>query len=223
MRYRSFESEKVKRRRHWKVAAIAMAVLLVFVFLFREPLMVRAGQALVADDPPREADAIVVLMGSIPDRVVHGVDLYRQGYADSLVMIRTREYEDYEIMEQLKLEIPGTVDINKDIALQLDMPKEDIIVLDYGSDSTYDEAVAVKEYLGVEAREKETMIVVTSKYHSARSKKIFERVLGDEVEVLSSPSPYDPFDPESWWKHRNQARSVLFEYQKFINFYLFQR
>ncbi len=103
MRYRSFESEKVKRRRHWKVAAIAMAVLLVFVFLFREPLMVRAGQALVADDPPREADAIVVLMGSIPDRVVHGVDLYRQGYADSLVMIRTREYEDYEIMEELQL------------------------------------------------------------------------------------------------------------------------
>lgn len=202
------------------MAAVIIAVLLVSAFLFRVPVMVQLGRALVAEDPLREADAIVVLMGSVPDRVVHGVDLYREDYSDNLVMVRTREYDDYEIMETLGLEIPDAVDINKDIALQLDVPQEDIVVLDYGSDSTFDEAVAVKQY--VEAQGKETVIVVTSRYHSARSKKTFQRVLGDNFEVLSSPSPYDPFDPEGWWKHRSQARSVIFEYQKFINLYLFQ-
>ena len=215
--------ERKKRRfgRGWKAVALGVSALAVIAFFFRIPILVQLGQALVADDPLQETDAVVVLMGSIPDRVVHGVDLYQAGYSDRLVMVCMREFEDYDVVEERELEIPGTVEINKDIALQLGVPEDVIVVLDYGSDSTYDEAVAVKEYL--DARGMGSVIVVTSRYHSARSKKTFERVLGDEIEVLASPSPYDLYDPESWWEHRAHARSVFLEYQKFINFYLFQR
>ncbi len=215
------ERKKPRPRKSWKAAALGIIALAVIAFFFRIPLLVQLGQALVIDDPLQETDAIIVLMGSIPDRVVHGVDLYQAGYSDRLVMVCMREFEDYDVVEERGLKIPATVEINKDIALQLGVPEDAIVVLDYGSDSTYDEAVAVKEYL--DAGGLKSVIVVTSRYHSARSKKTFERVLGDGVEVLSSPSPYDPFGPESWWEHRAQARSVFLEYQKFINFYLFQR
>lgn len=216
----SIEEKRKSRINNCKLALIVIAALIAALILFREPLLARAGNALVASDPLREADAIVVLMGSVPDRIVHGAELYKEGYSRRLVMVRTKEYEAYDIMEELDLDIPGLVDINKDIALQLGVPQKDIIVLDHGSDSTFDEAVAVKDYL--EANNKTTVIVVTSKYHSARAKETFARVTGNDFEIILSPSPYDPFDPDQWWKHRAHARSLFFEYLKLINLYLFQ-
>ena len=213
------KSSRLSRR--WIKAAAVFAVLLVLVLLFRGAILAQMGRALVTEDPLREADAIVILMGSIPDRVVHGADLYQAGYADTFVMVDMLEFDDYAVVGERGLVIPRTVEISKDVALQLGVPEEDIVLLGYGADSTYDEAVAVQGY--VEAEGKETVIVVTSRYHSSRSKKTFERVLGKDVEVISSPSPYDPFDPEGWWKDRAQARAVFLEYQKFVNFYLFQR
>ena len=211
--------KRKKGMARWKKGIIIVAVIFIALFLLREPIMIYAGSALVAQDKPREADAIVVLMGSVPDRVAHGADLYREGYVDSLLMVRTEEYEDYEVMEKMDLEVPGTVDINVDIARQMGVPEEDITVIEYGSDSTFDEVVAIKEYL--KGKDKESLIVVTSKYHSARAEATFERVL-DEVEIISSPSPYDPFDAEKWWKERAHTRSVILEYQKLLNLYLFQ-
>lgn len=204
----------------WQKAALVLVGMALVLLLFREPLMVQAGRALVARDEVKEADVIVVLMGSLPDRVVHGAELFKKGYADRLVMVRTREYEDYEIMETLDLEIPGPVDLNLDVARQLGVQEEDVVILDEGSDSTYDEAVAMRGYL--EETGEDSMILVTSKYHSARSKKTFERVLGEEVRIISSPSPHDFFEPEGWWKCRTQTRNVILEYQKFLNLYLFQ-
>lgn len=212
--------KRKKGMTRWKKVVIAVAVVIIALFLFREPIMIYVGSALVAQDKPRDADAIVVLMGSVPDRVAHGTELYKKGYADRILMVRTGEYEDYEVMETMDLEVPGTVDINVDIARQMGVPEEDITVIEYGSDSTFDEAVAVKEYL--KGKDKESLIVVTSKYHSARAEATFERVLDGEVEIISSPSPYDPFDAEKWWKERAHTRSVILEYQKLLNLYLFQ-
>jgi len=210
--------EQGRRRKYWKWVAV-VTVVFVLAVLFRVPLLRSIGQALLSEDPLREADIIVVLMGRIPDRVVHGVDLFHEGYAQQLLMVRTREYEEYEIVETLGLDIPGVVDINRDIALQLGVPEDSLVVLDYGADSTHDEALAVQAYL--EEHGGDTVIIATSRYHSARSKKIFQRVLGDGYEVLSSPSPYDPYEPTNWWNYRHQARNVIFEYQKLVNLYLF--
>jgi len=103
-------------------------------------------------------------------------------------------------VEALGLEIPETVDVNRDIALQLGVPARDIVILEAGADSTWDEALAVKDFL--ERQGKESVVLVTSRYHSTRAKKTFEKVLGGGYKVISCPSRYDPFDPEEWWKHR---------------------
>jgi len=45
-----------------------------------------AGRLLVVSDPlPPRADAIVVLAGSIPDRVLEAADLYRTGIAPRII------------------------------------------------------------------------------------------------------------------------------------------
>ena len=46
---------------------------------------------------------------------------------------------------------------------------------------------------------------------------IFRRVLGpDGVEVLSSPTPYDSFEPQRWWRVPRDALAVVTEHQQFL-------
>src|SRR3989442_6717054 len=50
-----------------------------------------AGRLLVVADPlPRHADAIVILAGSAPDRVLEAADLYHAGLAPRVVVTRER-------------------------------------------------------------------------------------------------------------------------------------
>jgi len=213
---------KSSRKRNWKIAAVVLAAfLLLLLLLFRVPLLVALGNFVVSDDPLEEADVVVVLMGSIPDRIVQGVQLYERGYSGRIVMVRSHDFSNYELVEALGMELPGSVDINRDIALHLGVPAGDITILDERADSTWDEAVAVKGYL--RHKDYDSLLLVTSRFHSTRSKKTFERVLGERFTIISHPSPYDPYDPRDWWRCRRQARNLLFEYQKLLNLYLFQR
>ena len=51
----------------------------------------RAGNWLVKEDVPEHADAMVLLMGSFPDRVMQAADLYNEGQADRLIIV----HEEY--------------------------------------------------------------------------------------------------------------------------------
>ncbi len=210
-----------RRRRSRKGMFILMAVLLLLLYLLHRPLLAAVGNVLVTEDAPQQSDVIVVLMGGVPDRIVQGVELYQEGLADNMVMVRSHDLNNYELAETLALNIPGMVDINRDIAMQLGVPQERIIVLPERADSTRDEALAVQDYL--QENDLDSLLLVTSRYHSTRAKKTFEQVLGSNYRVSSMPSPYDPFDPDSWWTERRQLRDVFLEYQKLLNLYLFKR
>jgi len=200
---------------------IVVLAIVLLIILLREPLMEKKGEFLVSEDVVQEADVIVVLMGGVPERILHGADLYLEGYADEIVMMRTRSMEDYaDLIEARGLKIPETVDINRNIALQVGVPSEDIVIVNAGVDSTWDEAEAAGWY--IEKKGKESVILVTSRYHSMRARQTFARVLDDEVKIISSPSPYDTFEPDEWWRHRHHTRSLILEYQKLLNLYFFQ-
>lgn len=189
--------------------------------MLRIPLLQALGGHLLTEDPLEGAQIIVVLQGSIPDRILHGISLYQEGLGGQIIMVRSQDFSCYELMEEYNLMLPGHVDLNLLVAIQLGLPPKDLIILEGQADSTYEEALILKEYVIEE--EITSLHLVTSKYHSTRSKKIFKHVLGAKVKIISSPSPYDPFHPSSWWQERRQARNLLMEYLKLINFYLFQR
>lgn len=194
---------------------------IILLFIFRHLFFQALGEYLITEDNMGEAQIIVILQGSIPDRIIHGIRLYQDNYASRLVMVRSHDFSCYNLIEEHNLQLPGHVDLNYQVAVELGIPPQDIVILPGRADSTLDEAIIIKEYLLEE--DLHSLYLVTSRYHSTRSKKIFEHILGEGVTILSSPSPYDPFDPSIWWKERRQARSLLLEYLKLINFYIFQR
>ena len=209
-----------KRRRSRK-GIFVLAAALLLLYLLHRPLFAAVGNLLVTEEAPQQSDVIVVLMGGVPDRIVQGVELYQERLGERIVMVRSHDLNNYELAESLALNIPGLVDINRDIARQLGVPQEGIIILQERADSTREEALAVRQYL--EANKLHSLLLVTSRFHSTRAKKTFEQVLGSDFRVISMPSPYDPYDPDNWWRERRQLRDVFLEYQKLLSLYLFKR
>jgi uncharacterized SAM-binding protein YcdF (DUF218 family) len=106
-------------------------------------------------------------------------------------------------------------------AIDLGVPEENILILEGDAKSTQDEALIIREYIR-NNRAIESIILVTSKYHSGRSKKIFRKALSGldrEISIYSSPSKYDTFNASQWWKDKEDIKWVVLEYLKLANFY----
>jgi uncharacterized SAM-binding protein YcdF (DUF218 family) len=107
-------------------------------------------------DPPRQADYIVCLGGD-PYRVLEGVTLLKEGYADKLVL------SNFGV---------ATLGMQKQ-ALEWGA-SGDTILLDTSSHRTADHPAGVEKYAHVDPG-RDTCIIVTSFSHMARSKACFEK------------------------------------------------
>jgi len=200
------------------LAAAVIIAVMVLVVLFG------AGRFLVVEDgPPTGEDVVIVLlMGSLPDRVLGAVDLYHGGVAEEIVAVR-EFMTGYDELQSRNVSIAGAVDLNKEVAVQLDVPEEHFTIIPGGSFSTRDEAKFIRDYLEAEQPGWDSIVLVTSKYHSRRARWIFQRALGENVEVVSKPTPHDPFRPEQWYRHREDAKHALIEYLKLLHFLVWER
>ncbi|MBE3138297.1 MAG: YdcF family protein [Actinobacteria bacterium] len=141
---------------------------------------------------------------------MQAVDIYNERYSDKIVLVNS-----YRKM------LPGSAQLNKMAAIDLGVPEENILILEGSAKSTQDEALIIREYIR-NNRVIESIILVTSKYHSGRSKKIFRKVLSGldrEISIYSSPSKYDTFNASQWWRDREDIKWVVLEYLKLANFY----
>lgn len=197
---------------------VALAAALVY---FREPLLRRMGALLVVQDRDAPADAIVVLSGSLPDRVLHGVDLHRAGLAPLLVLTREAEWPGLQELRARGIDIPERYELNREIARQLGIPDEAVVMVDERAGSTITEVAALLPVL--RRRGIRSILLVTSKTHTRRAAAIFATLSGGDIEVRVSPTPYDPFSPDDWWRRREMTRRVLTEYGKWLGFYLADR
>lgn len=199
-----------------KKLIISLIILLIFLVI----VFPRLGKWLIAEDEIVKSDIIVVLMGSVPDRILEAVDLYYDGFADQIAMVNSHMV-GYNILFSRGVKLPGNAQLSKSAASSLGIQDEDILILDGDAKSTQDEAIIVKDYL----KDKEnidSIILVTSKYHSARAKKIFVKALDGlnrDIVVTSIPSKYDTYNSEQWWRNREDVKKVIFEYLKLFNFY----
>jgi uncharacterized SAM-binding protein YcdF (DUF218 family) len=182
----------------WMVVA---GLLFLVGYLFHPIFLSALGRALIVDDSPQKADAILVLGGESREghRVSHAVRLFKDGYAPVLVLSGTpigfRTHEA-EIMQRH--------------AEYLGVPADRILVVKHDSDSTREEAEVVVPVL--QSRGAKEVILVTSNYHTARAKRVYEKVAGPAgPRFLASPVRDGLFEPEGWWLRRRDAKTFFFE------------
>jgi len=184
----------------------------------------RAGTWLVKEDVPPHADAMVLLMGSFPERVLEAVDLYHEGKARRMLIV----YESmgpYRLLESRGAQVIRTTRQANDAAVALGIPADSITMLPGDARSTIDEAMAVREYLkktpGID-----TIILVSSPAHMRRSSMTFDvalRTMPAPVYVRCRPSSYSAFNPEKWWRRKEDIQSVLSEFVKICSFQLLEK
>ena len=201
--------------RSWK-RRLALAALVVLVFVGIASFAIAfAGRALVVADPFPEADIVVVLSGDETPRTLAARDLYRAGRARHIVIIPEppRDPRIEKELTSLGLLDASRASWAERILVASGVPGAAFEFLPEPIDGTINEALGVRRFLA--DRSAKRIAVVTSKFASRRACLIFRRVL-DGRAVFCSPSPYDPFEPDRWWRQPRNALLVVMEYQKLV-------
>ena len=186
----------------WIRSLAVLSVLALCVWLFREPLLNAAFDALVSAGPPSKADIAVVFAGDERgNRILTAAQLVRDGYVPTvLVSGPSGFYGNYEC----ELAIP--------FAVNRGFPESYFRHFHGDYTNTADEAVAVIAQLRRENVKK--VLVVTSGYHTRRTFRYFAHVDGIEAHMVAAPDTYA--NHGTWWRHREGRKTIFLEWAKTI-------
>ena len=184
----------------------------------------RVGHWLVSRDLPSNADAIVVLMGSFPERVLQAYDSWKTGLAGRIIIVE-ESMGPFRSLEERGVNIVSNSEQAARSLTELGVPADSIILLPGDARSTVDEALAVKRYLASTGFA-DTIVLVSSPAHMRRASMIFRAALKEgrnSVYIGSVPSDYSSFNPDKWWRRKEDIQSVISELVKIGSFRLFEK
>lgn len=192
-----------------RLAAIATVVVLSLATLIAR----YAGEFLVRRDALTRADVAIVLSGEPSTRTLAARDLYRERRIRRIVIIPEAQRDAAVQRELDALRIATPPSLVPRILLASGVPSSAFVVLPDAAEGTIEEARRVEAYLRDERSRR--IVVITSKFASRRACFIFSRVLKGR-EILCWPTPYDSFEPRTWWRHPRDAMQITMEYQKLV-------
>ena len=194
-------------------AFVAAPFLIVSAFAFP-----RLGGWLMVEDPLEQADAVVVLGGTVYERPLEAVELFKEGWAPRIYLLRqVADWGEAHLIER-GIEYTREVDLQVDLMARLGVPREAIGILEQAN-STAEESDRV---LALTTREKlSRVIVVTSKQHTRRARLVMNRRMKPAgVRVIVRSTRFDRADLDRWWTNRSTVRFTLFETQRLIGYWL---
>ena len=184
----------------------------------------RAGIWLVKKKVPEHSDAIVLLMGSFPERVMQVADLYIDDRSSRIIIVQ-ESMGPYKLLESRGADILTTTEQARSSVIALGIPADSITILPGDARSTLDEAVIIRNYLSGKP-DIDTIILVSSPSHMRRASMIFNAAFRDSQTPMiigCSPSIYSSFNPEGWWRRKEDVQMVLSEFVKIGSFVMFER
>jgi len=159
----------------------------------------------------------VVLSGSVPARALGAADLLLEARAERVILFREDLPPAFDELEKLGVDFSESHEINREVILSQGIEEGRVEVLPEEVDSTWREAEEFRQY--VDRHPLESIVIVTSVYHSYRTYLNFEKALeGTGVEIYSVPTSYGEFDPDDWWKDRDGVKILYVELANLVAF-----
>jgi len=197
-------------RRRWIQFAIILSLLSVTGLVAcreREVLLSAAGAWLDVGEALREpVDGVFILGGDADTRPFAAAAIIRSGWARQALIVPTAPQ-------------PGDrshQDLLRAILLQRGVEADAIVELPGQVASTRDEARALRQFLDDHAGF--SVAVLTSDYHTRRTRAIFAAELADhaaQAHVVSAPT--ERFNAANWWHYEQGWKMYTGEYIKLIS------
>lgn len=202
------QSRTAPRRPPWFLILLLLVVLIILVHRWWLPLL---PQLLLVDQPPSQADAILVLGGGSGSREDRALALYQQDLAPALIT-------SGEVPK-----LPGFqtsfAELSAKYLIAQGVPAEAIALMPETT-STRDEALASLDL--AKMRGYSTLLVVTDNFHSRRAYWTFRKVYRGSNIKLTFVAAYPTwFHQDTWWEEERATLSVIEEYEKLLS-YLFR-
>lgn len=198
-------------RKLFLLCGLAIA-LLVAMFLLPYGLLVRSA--------PPHADALVILSGSATylERADHAARLWHAGRAPRIILTYDGQSAGWDVRRQRN---PSFSERSADELQRLGVPLTAIDTIPDLVTTTHDEAARVRLY--AEAKGLQSLIFVTTPYHTRRARWTVERVFaGSRVATgIEAPPPGQQSPaPLTWWASVTGWKLVPGEYVKFFYYWL---
>jgi uncharacterized SAM-binding protein YcdF (DUF218 family) len=193
-----------RRRLSWRVAALAMLLLLVAGAV----MGIRgAGRWLIREDALQPADVLVVLSGSMPFRAEEAARLFRLGYAREVWV--TRPVSAAAELAGMGIRYTGDEEYNREALIRLGVPEASVRILPGTIANTEQEIEQVAGALRLGG--KKHAMIITSLEHTRRVRALWGTLAGKDLQLIVRGAPQDPFDANHWWRHTRDALSVVRE------------
>ncbi len=162
---------------------------------------------------PQRADYVMVLNGGEETRPFAAAALVKAGFARHVLVAATAVSP--LVADRI---VPAYHEINRQVLLKRGIAASEITILPGAAATTFDEATALAVFLA--ERPHARVLLVTSDFHSRRSRWIFGRTLADRAEhVVLVSAPTDEFRKDCWWQDDEGFTTILSEYLK-LAFYV---
>lgn len=196
------------RRYTRRSTALSLLLLIAFILCF-----FYLGRWLIVEDPLDHAQAIVVLSGRMPLRVLEAAKIYRAGYAPEVWL--THSTEPGKSLQDMGIKFYGEEDYNREILIHEGVPANAIHVLEPPILNTADEIIAIK--FALNSAPLHTVIIVTSKPHTRRVHALWRSLTRGQGRIIVRASSEDPFDAQHWWRNTTDALDVVREVLGLLN------
>lgn len=182
------------------LALLGIVFFFLALYLVRHSIFRFAAGWLVVEDPLDKADVLIILSDDnfYADRATRAAELFREGKAPLVVASGRRLRPNAGITELMEHDL-----------IERGVPKDKILRFPQDADSTKEEAEALAKL--VKTRKWRKAIVVTSNYHTRRTRYIFRRVFPQDVETRVASARDGDFDPERWWEKRKSTKLFIRE------------
>ena len=185
---------------------LVLALLCALVYFARHPIMRFLAESWVVDEPASQADALVVMSDDnfYADRATRAAELSRQGVAPVVVASGRRLRPNASISDLMEHDL-----------IERGVPKEKIVRFVHDNDSTIGEVEALAK-LATE-RHWKSVILVTSNYHTRRTRYTSSRIFPSNVTVTVAGARDGDFDPEHWWEKRRSVKLFVREIAGYLD------
>jgi len=182
------------------ITLLCLALVLGVLYFARQPLLRFVGESWVIEDSLKKSDAVIELSidNFYADRATRTAEIYRQGLAPVVVAsgVRLRPYA-------------GVAELMEHDLVERGVPKEKILRYQQDAENTREEAEALAKLAA--QKNWKSVIIVTSNYHTRRTRYIFRRVFPGNISVSVASARDGDFDPERWYEKRKSIKEFARE------------